>query len=150
MFWFNNYWENPVCQSRKRIVLRDIETTWQELQDVFTRVPSERMEVSGVVESWSVKDLIGHITTWENEAMESLQSYFQHDDIKTLAWPTDLDRLQCPHLRREASQVTRRPARRYENNAQGDGAIHSGRERGRFRSARSQGAHSHRRICTLR
>ena len=76
---------------QKEIVLRDIEMTWQALQDVFTRVPSERMEVGGVIESWSVKDLVGHITTWENEAMKSLQSYFQHDDIKTLAWPTDLD-----------------------------------------------------------
>ena len=76
---------------QKQNVLREIETTWQALQGALVRVPSERMEVGGVVESWSMKDLIGHITTWENEAMKSLQNYFQQNDVKMLAWPSDLD-----------------------------------------------------------
>ena len=76
---------------QKENVLREIETAWQSLQDVIARVPSDRMEVGGVVESWSMKDLVGHITTWENEAAKSLQNYLQHNDLKTLAWPADLD-----------------------------------------------------------
>ena len=76
---------------QKENVLRELETAWQAFQDVLARVPSERMEVGGVVESWSMKDLTGHITTWENEATKSLQNYLQHNDLKTLAWPADLD-----------------------------------------------------------
>ncbi len=64
--------------AQKENVLREIQMTWQVLQDALAHVPSERMEVSGVVESWSMKDLIGHITTWDNEAMKSLQSYMQY------------------------------------------------------------------------
>lgn len=77
--------------AQKESVLKDIETAWQALQDVLASVPSERMEVSGVVESWSMKDVTGHITTWESEAIKSLQSYLQHNNIKMLAWSTDLN-----------------------------------------------------------
>ena len=58
---------------------------------MLARVPSERMDVGGVVESWPMKDLVGHITTWENEATKSLQNYLQHNDLNMLAWPADLD-----------------------------------------------------------
>ena len=76
---------------QKETVLKEIESTWQALQDALASVPLERMEVSSVVESWSAKDLIGHITTWENEAMKSLQNYFKQNDVTMLAWPPDLD-----------------------------------------------------------
>ena len=76
---------------QKENVLRELETAWQTFQDVLARVPSERMDVGGVVESWSMKDLVSHITTWENEATKSLQNYLQHNDLNMLAWPADLD-----------------------------------------------------------
>ena len=75
---------------QKETVLKEIESTWQALQDALASVPLERMEVSSVVESWSAKDLIGHITTWENEAMKSLQNYFKQNDVTMLRSLDDL------------------------------------------------------------
>ena len=52
----------------------------------------ERTEEGGVVEMWSVKDVVGHIATWENEAINALRRYLSRDDVKMLAWP-DVDAL---------------------------------------------------------
>ena len=54
-------------------VLRQIDDSWQDLQSALAEVPAQRMEESGVVEAWSVKDLLGHVTTWESEMMANVQ-----------------------------------------------------------------------------
>lgn len=80
--------------------VREIDEAWGELQKALAHVSPERVEKPGVVESWTVKDLIGHITTWEAEAMKSLRLYLSgHDlkaghDLKVLKWP-DVDALNA-------------------------------------------------------
>ena len=46
-------------------VMTQIEEKWAELKAQLSKVPANRMEDSGVVVPWSVKDVVGHITTWE-------------------------------------------------------------------------------------
>ena len=70
--------------------VREIDEAWQGLKQALARVPPERMEEGGVVGMWSVKDVIGHITTWENEAIDALRRYLPRGDVNVLAWP-DLD-----------------------------------------------------------
>jgi hypothetical protein len=72
--------------------LAEIDTAWKALQDTLARVPRGWIEEPGVVERWSVKDLIGHVTTWENEAIKSLRAYTAQGDVEALAWP-DVDAL---------------------------------------------------------
>ena len=72
------------------VVLGEIRTAWRELETTIARVSPERAEEAGVTGAWSVKDLIGHITTWENEAMTTIRLYVENHDLKTLAWP-DVD-----------------------------------------------------------
>ena len=71
-------------------ILGEIDKAWRELQAALGLVPPKRMSVPGVVGSWSVKDLIGHIKTWESEAMKSIQHYLLHNGLEMLAWP-DVD-----------------------------------------------------------
>lgn len=80
-----------MATQRERI-LGEIEKTWGELQKTLDSVPPERMEEVGVVESWTLKDLIGHVTTWEAEAMKSLRLCLSDHDLEMLTWP-DVDAL---------------------------------------------------------
>ena len=74
--------------------VREIDEAWGGLQKALAHVSPERMEKPGVVESWTVKDLIGHVTTWEAEAMKSLRLYLSGHELKVLEWP-DVDALNA-------------------------------------------------------
>ena len=55
-------------------------------------VPHDRVDTPGVVGSWSVKDLIGHVATWDQEALQALRRYLVDRDAKALVtWPGDID-----------------------------------------------------------
>ena len=79
-------------RARRDQAFREIDEAWQGLKQALARVPPGRMEEGGVVGMWSVKDVIGHITTWENQAMAALQQYLTQRDVKVLAFP-DVDAL---------------------------------------------------------
>ena len=72
-------------------VLRAMDSVWSELESAIRRVPDDRVDVPGVVGPWSVKDLIGHVATWDQEALQALRRYLSDRDAKALAtWP-DVD-----------------------------------------------------------
>ena len=66
--------------------------SWQEFKDAVAQVPEDRVDEQSVGGPWSVKDLIGHVTTWEQEAIQALRGYLNEGDSHALvAWPEDLD-----------------------------------------------------------
>ena len=67
-------------------VLGQINQAWEELQEILGKVPRERIEEEGVIESWSVKDMVGHMTSWEKDTMEKIQDYFRNGDAAVLDW----------------------------------------------------------------
>ena len=77
--------------ARQEIILSQIQDAWKELQDTLEAVPLERMEETGVEGPWSVKDLIGHISTWESEAIASVGRYLPRRDPGELAWEGNID-----------------------------------------------------------
>ena len=56
-------------------VLTEIETQWNHLAEIINRVPAHRMEVEVVDGTWTVKDLLGHISTWESETMGNIARF---------------------------------------------------------------------------
>ncbi|MBI2914153.1 MAG: maleylpyruvate isomerase N-terminal domain-containing protein [Chloroflexi bacterium] len=56
----------------KAAVMRQLEDAWRELQDVVESLPERELETPGVVEDWSVKDLLGHIAFWSGRAARHL------------------------------------------------------------------------------
>jgi hypothetical protein len=56
----------------KASVVRQLEEAWSELRAVVDRLPADRLEVPGVVDDWSVKDLLGHIGFWSGRAARHL------------------------------------------------------------------------------
>lgn len=48
-------------------------SAWDELVAVVDSVPGDEMEAPGVVEEWSVKDLLGHIAFWADKGAGDLE-----------------------------------------------------------------------------
>jgi Mycothiol maleylpyruvate isomerase N-terminal domain len=57
---------------RRERVLRRLEAAWSELQESYAGLPDERLLEPGVHGDWSVKDVMAHVSTWEEEALEQL------------------------------------------------------------------------------
>jgi hypothetical protein len=53
-------------------LLGQLETAWTALGDAYAGLPEERLLEPGVVDDWSVKDIVAHVTTWEQEALTHL------------------------------------------------------------------------------
>ena len=67
-------------------------SSWRELERAIAHVPHDRVDTPGVVGSWSVKELIGHVATWDREALQALRRYLVDRDAKALVtWPDDID-----------------------------------------------------------
>jgi uncharacterized protein (TIGR03083 family) len=56
----------------KADVLRSLDHSWNELHAVIDSMSENEMLEPGVVEEWSVKDLLGHIAFWANRAANTL------------------------------------------------------------------------------
>jgi hypothetical protein len=53
-------------------LLRTLDAAWSALTDAYAGLPDARLVQPGVVEDWSVKDVLAHVTTWEQEALTHL------------------------------------------------------------------------------
>lgn len=58
----------------KAAVERELVEAWQALASAVDSFSDMELEQPGVVESWSVKDLLGHIAFWAQEAAHNLQA----------------------------------------------------------------------------
>jgi hypothetical protein len=53
-------------------LLTKLEAAWKALQESHAGVRDSLLSEPGVVEDWSVKDILAHVTTWEEEALKYL------------------------------------------------------------------------------
>jgi uncharacterized protein (TIGR03083 family) len=58
----------------KAKILTDLDAAWDALRTLVDSVPEDRLEESGVVEEWSVKDLLGHMAFWAEKASDDLKA----------------------------------------------------------------------------
>lgn len=56
---------------RERLLAR-LDAAWHGLNDAFAGLTPEQRQQPGVVEGWSVSDLMAHVTVWEHEALKHL------------------------------------------------------------------------------
>ena len=57
----------------KADVEREMVQAWEALGSAVDSFSNMELEHPGVVESWSIKDLLGHIAFWAQQAAENLQ-----------------------------------------------------------------------------
>jgi hypothetical protein len=53
-------------------LLSTLEAAWSALGDSYAGLSDAHLVEPGVVDDWSVKDILAHVTTWENEALRHL------------------------------------------------------------------------------
>jgi hypothetical protein len=54
----------------RRHVLARVDAAWTAFKESYAGLPRAQMTESGVTDSWSIKDVLAHVTTWEAEALK--------------------------------------------------------------------------------
>jgi hypothetical protein len=56
----------------KQQLLKKLDKAWAEIRESYAGLSDARMMEPGVTGTWSVKDILAHVTTWEEEALKYL------------------------------------------------------------------------------
>jgi hypothetical protein len=56
---------------RQQLLAR-LDQAWQDFHATYVGLPMAALGQPGVVDAWSVKDLIAHLATWEEETLKAL------------------------------------------------------------------------------
>ncbi|MCI0476414.1 MAG: ClbS/DfsB family four-helix bundle protein, partial [Anaerolineales bacterium] len=70
-------------------ILKTIEEHHAQLLAVLDGIPEEAMCKRPIVEWWTIKDVLGHIATWEQVAIQFLAEYKQAGVPKPLGMDSD-------------------------------------------------------------
>src|SRR3712207_5308968 len=62
-----------------------IEASWRALDSALEGLDDRALEEPGVVEDWSVKDLIAHVAAWERRAIGTIASSRRGEPIVALS-----------------------------------------------------------------
>ena len=57
---------------KKQQLIKTLDKAWQEFKESYQGLSEAQISQPGVIGEWSVKDIIGHVTTWEEEALKAL------------------------------------------------------------------------------
>ena len=61
----------------KAKLLKNLDAGWTALLDSYASMTDAEMMQPGVTGEWSVKDLIAHVTSWEEEALKHLPTILE-------------------------------------------------------------------------
>jgi hypothetical protein len=53
-------------------LLKRLDTAWAEFEESYAGLSDSQLMEPGVTGAWSVRDLLAHVTTWEEEALKHL------------------------------------------------------------------------------
>ena len=56
----------------KQQLLKQLEGSWAALKESYLGLSDSQLTDPGVIDTWSVKDILAHVTTWEEEALKYL------------------------------------------------------------------------------
>jgi hypothetical protein len=62
---------------RRRRLLDQLDTAWTAFRDSYAGLSQSVLLEPGVTKAWSVKDIIAHVTTWEEEALKHLPAILE-------------------------------------------------------------------------
>ena len=52
----------------KQQLLKKLEKAWAAIKESYAGLSDSQLTEPGVMGNWSVKDILAHVTTWEEEA----------------------------------------------------------------------------------
>lgn len=57
---------------KKQQILDKLERSWDAFRESYAGLPEEQLLQPGVTGDWSVKDILAHVSWWEDEALKHL------------------------------------------------------------------------------
>jgi hypothetical protein len=60
------------CRMHKQQLLKRLDKVWAAIQESYVDLSESQLTEPGVTGNWSVKDILAHVTTWEQEALKHL------------------------------------------------------------------------------
>jgi hypothetical protein len=99
--------ESLNMKDRKNAVLAAIDDNWRQFRNSLDRLVSEDMSIAGVHDEMSLNDIVGHVTSWEWELVNSL-------DRKTIEPIADVDRFNAQESLRKKDNTTRQTLQQME------------------------------------
>jgi hypothetical protein len=60
------------CVNRRKQLLRRLDDAWRAFHESYGDLPEEKRLEPGVIGDWSVKDIIAHVSVWEEETLKHL------------------------------------------------------------------------------
>ena len=61
-----------MSEDRVKQLLRSLDAAWTAFKESYAGLPDAQLMEPGVMGDWAVKDILAHVTTWEEEALEYL------------------------------------------------------------------------------
>jgi len=65
----------------RRQLLKRLDTAWRAFQESYAGLPEARLLELGVAKAWSVRDILAHVSTWEEEALKYLPSILKGEKL---------------------------------------------------------------------
>jgi hypothetical protein len=62
-----------ITAERRERILKDVAESWQALLETVDALGEPDLLAPGMIGEWSVKDVLGHITTWDRVAIERIR-----------------------------------------------------------------------------
>lgn len=87
--------------SGKEAALQQIEDQWQQLLDSVNALPQEDLLRPGAVGHWSVRDMIGHIATWDRELVKVVDLYISSGEKTDYGDDEAVDKYNEAEVRRQ-------------------------------------------------
>src|SRR6266566_268986 len=67
----------------KQQLLKQLEKAWAAIKESYAGLSDSQLPEPGVMGNWSVKDILAHLTTWEEEALKYLPLIITGDALPT-------------------------------------------------------------------
>src|SRR5262245_29210550 len=77
--------EEALKMERQQL-LAVVEDTWRQLDAAIDGLDEAALTEPGVVEAWSIKDLLGHITAWEQMALRRVDRWRRGEPLIDPDW----------------------------------------------------------------
>jgi hypothetical protein len=62
-------------------LLKRLDTAWQHFQESYAGLSEAQLLEPGVSKTWSVRDILAHVSTWEAEALKYLPSILKGEKL---------------------------------------------------------------------
>jgi hypothetical protein len=73
------YKQRRGCYVDRGEFLSRLERTWSIFKESYGGLPDLQLTEPGVTGEWSVRDIVAHVTTWEQEALQHLPAILKGD-----------------------------------------------------------------------